>query len=293
MKRMIAGVLDVAYLEAGPPDGAPVILLHGFPYDAHGYESAMARLAGAGRRCIAPFLRGYGATRFLQPNTPRSGQQAALGADLLALMDALAIPQAVLAGYDWGGRAACVLAALHPDRVRGLVSCGAAYNIQDIAGAAAPAAPAAEHRSWYVYYFATERGRAGLAGKTDALCRLLWTQWSPNWAFGDDTFARSAASFSNPDFVAVVIHSYRYRLGNAPGDPTLDAWEARLAAKPAIGVPTILLQGADDGITPPEPEAAFAPRFSGRCERHILPGIGHNVPQEAPAAFADAVLALG
>ena len=290
MKRVAAGALDVAYLETGPSDGPPVILLHGFPYDAHAYDVAAELLAAAGRRCIVPFLRGYGPTRFRSDATPRSGQQAALGADLLALMDALAIPRAVLAGYDWGGRAACIVAALWPERVRGLVSCGVAYNIQDIPGAAAPAEPAQEHRSWYVYYFNTERGRAGLDANRAELCRLMWGLWSPSWHFDEATYERSASAFANPDFVEVVIQSYRHRLGNAPGDPALDDIERRLAAQPGIGVPTVALLGADDGVTPPKDGAAH---FTGRYEERIVPGVGHNLPQEAPELLADAVLALG
>ncbi len=293
MKRIVAGALDVAYLEAGPPDGAPVILLHGFPYDAHAYDDAAQRLAAAGRRCIVPFLRGYGPTRFRSEATLRSGQQAALGDDLHALMDALVIPRAVLAGYDWGGRAACVVAALWPERVAGLVSCGVAYNIQDVPGARAPAAPAQEHRSWYVYYFNTERGRAGLDVNRAALCRLLWGLWSPSWRVDDAAFARSAAAFDNPDFVEVVIHSYRHRLGNVAGDPALESIERRLAAQPTIGVPTLALLGADDGITPPPPAGSAARHFTAGYEERVMPGVGHNLPQEAPDAFAQAVLTMG
>ena len=235
MKRIVAGVLEIAYLEAGPSDGAPVILLHGFPYDVHAYDAVAELLAANGRRCIIPFLRGYGSTRFLAPTTPRSGQQAALGADLLALMDALAIPSAVLAGYDWGGRAACIVAALWPERARGLVSSGNGYNIQNIAKAPIPLAPEAEHRFWYQYYFHSERGRAGLTANRRALCRLLWRLWSPTWAFDDAMFARSAGAFDNPDFVDVVIHSYRHRFGGIAGDPTWTpsrpAWRSSPASR--------------------------------------------------------------
>ena len=293
MKHVAAGVLDVAYLETGSPDGAPVILLHGFPYDVHAYDEVAERLAAAGRRCIVPYLRGYGATRFLSADTPRSGQQAALGADLLALMDALAIPQAVLGGYDWGGRAAAIVAALWPQRASGLVSCGAGYNIQNIARAQIPVPPEEERRYWYQYYFHSERGRAGLTVNRRELCRLIWELWSPTWAFDDATFARSAASFGNPDFVDIVIHSYRHRFGGIPGDPALDAIEARLAAQPDIAVPTIVLMGADDGVDPPDEVDHDASHFKGRYERRIIPGAGHNLPQEKPEAFADAVLALG
>lgn len=291
MKRIVAGVLDIAYLETGPADGPPVILLHGFPYDVHAYTAASEILAAAGRRCIIPFLRGYGPTRFLDPATPRSGQQAALAADLLALMDALSISRAVLAGYDWGGRAACIVAALWPDRARGLVSSGSGYNIQNIPQAGNPAAPEDEHRFWYQYYFHSERGRAGLAQNRGDLCRLLWKLWSPTWAFDEETFARTAASFNNPDFVDVVIHSYRHRFGGIPGDPTLDAIEKQLEAQPDIVVPSIVLQGADDGVDPPLELDTDAVHFT-KYEKRTVAGVGHNIPQEAPEAFADAVLAL-
>jgi pimeloyl-ACP methyl ester carboxylesterase len=292
MKRILAGALDVAYLEVGPGDGLPVILLHGFPYDVHAYDAVAERLAMAGRRCIIPFLRGYGPTRFRAVETPRSGQQAALGGDLLALMDALAIPNAVLAGYDWGGRAACIVAALWPERVRGLVSAGAGYNIQNIAKAGIPAPPEEEYRYWYQYYFHSERGRAGLTVNRHALCRLIWRLWSPTWDFDDATYGRTAIAFDNPDFVDVVIHSYRHRFGGIQGDPALDALEGRLAAQPPIAVPTIVLQGADDGVDPPETTDSDAPHFTGPYARRIIPGAGHNLPQEAPAAFAEAILAV-
>lgn len=293
MKRVRAGVLDVAYLESGPADGPPVILLHGFPYDVRAYDRVAERLAAAGRRCIVPYLRGYGPTRFLDAATPRSGEQAVLGADLLALMDALSIRRAVLGGYDWGGRAACIVAALWPERVAGLVSCGAGYNIQDIAGAGRPLPPEQEHRFWYQYYFHSERGRAGLAANRGALCELLWRLWSPTWRYDAATYAATAPSFDNPDFVDVVIHSYRHRFGGIPGDPAVAAVEARLARQPAIGVPSIVLQGRDDGVDPPAAADEDAPRFTGPYAREILPGVGHNLPQEAPEAFAAAVLRLG
>ncbi|WFR95601.1 alpha/beta fold hydrolase [Rhizobium tumorigenes] len=293
MRTVVAGVLDIAYYETGRVDGAPVILLHGFPYDAHAYEAVAERLAAAGKRCIVPFLRGYGATRFLDPDTPRSGEQAALGADLLALMDALSIPSAVLAGYDWGGRAACVVAALWPDRVRGLVSGGAGYNIQNIARSVEPNTPEAEYRFWYQYYFHSERGRIGLAADRRGLCRLLWRLWSPTWSFDEETFARSASAFDNPDFVATVIHSYRHRFGLVAGDPAYAEIERYLAAQPTIATPTIVLQGGDDGVDPPSPADAAHLHFTGPYERLVVPGAGHNLPQEAPEAFADAVLAVG
>lgn len=291
IRHVRAGVLDVAVREAGPADGPPVFLMHGFPYDVHAYAEVAPRLAERGCRVIVPFLRGYGETRFLDAATPRSGEQAALGADLLALMDALRVERAVLAGYDWGGRAACVVAALWPERCAGLVSVNA-YNIQDIAGAAKPDAPAAEHRMWYQYYFHGERGRAGLAADRRGLCRLLWTLWSPTWAFDDATFERSAAAFDNPDFVDVVIHSYRHRFGLVPGDPALADIERRLAAQPVIAVPAITLDGQDDGVRPPMPAQAHAKRFTGPRSHRLVPGAGHNLPQEAPDVFAQAVLDL-
>ncbi|WP_375503636.1 alpha/beta fold hydrolase [uncultured Nostoc sp.] len=292
MKHIAAGVLNVAYREVGPTDGTPVILLHGFPYDVHTYDAVSIRLSAAGMRCIVPYLRGYGSTTFRAAKTPRSGQQAALGADLLALMDALAIPSAVLAGFDWGGRAACIVAALWPERAKGVVSCGAGYNIQNISQAGNPVAPEKEYRNWYQYYFHLERGRAGLTLNRRELCRLLWRLWSPTWSFDDATFARTAASFENPDFVDIVIHSYRHRLGGISGDPELDTIETRLAAQPDIAVPSIVLQGGDDGVDPPQVDDSAALHFTSFYERRIVAGIGHNFPQESPKSFADAVLAL-
>ena len=286
-----AGVLDIAHVDAGPRDGPPVVLMHGFPYDIHAYAEVLPRLVAAGCRVVVPSLRGFGATRFLQAHTPRSGEQAALGADLLALLDALAIPRAVLAGYDWGGRGACVVAALWPERCSGLLSFNS-YNIQNIAKAMAPDTPENERGLWYQYYFHSERGRAGLAADRRGLCQLLWRTWSPTWAFDGATFDRSAAAFDNPDFVDVVIHSYRHRFGLVPGDPALAGIEARLALQPAITVPTLTFDGADDGVRPPAPAAQHAHRFSGPRVHTVLPGVGHNMPQEAPALFADAVLQL-
>ena len=292
MKRIQAGVLDVAYREVGPPNGPPVILLHGFPYDVHAYDSAAERLAAAGRRCLIPYLRGYGATTFLDARTPRSGQQAALGFDLLAFMDALAIPQAVLGGYDWGGRAACIVAALEPERVKALVSCGVGYNIQNLSTGEKPVAPTQEYRLWYQHYFRTERGRAGLADNRRDFCRLLWRLWSPTWRFDDATFDATAAAFDNPDFVDIVIHSYRHRFGGTAGDPALDHMEARLAGQPDICAPTIVLLGEDDGVTPPPSADSDARHFTGPYDRRIVSGAGHNLPQEAPDAFVDALLEL-
>jgi pimeloyl-ACP methyl ester carboxylesterase len=291
LRHVEAGVLDIAYVEAGPADGPPVLLMHGFPYDIHAYAEVAPLLAAQGCRVIVPYLRGYGETRFLSDATPRSGEQAALGADLLALMDALTIPQAVLGGYDWGGRAACVVAALWPERCAGLVSFNS-YNIQDIARAMLPDTAENEHRLWYQYYFHSERGRAGLAADRRGVCKLLWKLWSPTWAFDDATFARTAASFDHPDFVEVVIQSYRHRFGLVPGDPACADIERRLAALPAITVPSITFDGIDDGVRPPADAAAHARRFTGPRSHRWVPGVGHNMPQEVPQVFADAVLEL-
>jgi pimeloyl-ACP methyl ester carboxylesterase len=289
IRRIRTPLLEIAYEAHGPADGPPVVLLHGFPYDPRGYDDVAPALAAKGCRVVAPFLRGYGETRFLSPQTMRSGQQAALARDLVDLMDALSLGRAALAGYDWGGRAACIVAALWAERVAGLVT-GGGYNIQDIAGAAAPQPPESEHRLWYQYYFHTERGRAGLAANRRELAELLWRLWSPGWAFDAATYARTAASFDNPDFVEVVIHSYRHRYGYAPGDASLEPIERALAERPPIGVPTIALCGADDGVTPPPADDSDARRFTGRYERRLLAGIGHNIPQEAPEATVAAVL---
>ncbi|MEQ1805899.1 MAG: alpha/beta hydrolase [Burkholderiaceae bacterium] len=291
LKHVDAGVLNVAYFEGGPADGAPVFLMHGFPYDIHAYAEVAPRLAAQGCRVIVPYLRGFGPTRFRSASTPRSGEQAALGTDLLALLDALAIPRAVLAGYDWGGRAACVVAALWPQRCAGLLTFNS-YNIQDIARTMRPDTPDNEHRLWYQYYFHSERGRAGLAQDRRAVCRLLWTLWSPSWRFGDATFERSALAFDNPDFVDVVIHSYRHRFGLVGGDPELAPVEQRLALQPKISVPTISFDGTDDGVRPPAPAAQHASRFGGPRSHRLAPGVGHNMPQEVPQVFADAVIEL-
>jgi pimeloyl-ACP methyl ester carboxylesterase len=283
-------VLDVAYEESGSPGGVPVFLMHGWPYDPRCYDEVIPPLA-AGCRIIVPYLRGFGGTRFFSADTPRSGQQAALGNDLRELMDALSIQRAVLAGYDWGGRAACIVAALWPERVRGLVTVNS-YNLQDIPGSVKPAAPAQEHRLWYQYYFNTARGYAGLEANRRPLCRLLWQLWSPSWSFDDATFERSAASFDNPDFVAVTIHSYRHRYGYVAGDPALEPIEARLAPQPKIAASTIALQGEADGVHPPEGSAGHGAHFTGPYQRRLLPGIGHNPPQETPQVFAGAILDL-
>jgi pimeloyl-ACP methyl ester carboxylesterase len=290
-KRARTDVLEIAYEEHGPEDGAPVILLHGFPYDARTFDEVAPALAAEGCRVLVPYLRGYGPTRFLSAATPRSGEQAALGHDLLQFMDALGIARAALAGYDWGGRAACIAAALRPERVRCLLSC-TGYNIQNIAASGEPATAEQEHRMWYQYYFHTERGRAGLTKNRDALCKLLWQLWSPSWKFDDATYQRTAASFHNPDFVDVVIQSYRHRFGYAPGDPDLEGVEKRLAVLSPITVPTIALHGMDDGVAARPNPAAQDRFFTGGIEHRNLAGVGHNAPQEAPGAVVDAVLAL-
>lgn len=291
MRTVRTATLEVAYHEHGPADGAPVFLMHGFPDDIHAWDGVVGPLAAAGRRVIVPWLRGYGPTRFLDQATPRSGQQAALGADLLALMDALGIAAADLVGYDWGGRACCVVAALWPERARGLVSING-YNIQNIQRAARPGTAMQEYRYWYQWYLHTDRGVAGLERNRRDLCRLLWRLWSPNWAFDDGTFERTAASFDNPDFVAVSVQSYRHRYGAAPGDPALEEIERRLAAQPAIGVPTVVLHGEADGVSPPEDSAGHARFFTGPYRRHVVPVAGHFLPQEAPEAVVAALAEL-
>jgi pimeloyl-ACP methyl ester carboxylesterase len=291
LARIKTPVLDVAYQESGPAGGLPVLLMHGFPYDVRAFDAVVAIVNAAGFRTIVPYLRGYGGTSFLSADTLRSGQQAALGQDLRELLDALGIQQAVLGGYDWGGRAACVVSALWPERVAGLVSCGG-YNIQDIPNSGKPADPEQEARLWYQYYFHTERGRNGLTQNRREISRLLWKMWSPTWAFDDATFERSAASFDNEDFVDVVIHSYRHRFGAVAGDPRYAPVEARLAAQPKINVPTIVLHGAMNGVTPARTSEGHARQFTAHYQRRVLENIGHNPPQEAPQAFADAILEL-
>ncbi len=283
--------LSIAYEAWGPADGPAVILMHGFPYDTQAFSEVAPLLAAAGLRVVAPYLRGYGPTRFLSAQTMRSGQQAALAQDALDLLDALGIGRAILSGFDWGGRSACCLAALRPDRVIGLVNaCG--YVVQDIAAASEPLPPQAEYPLWYQHYFQTERGRKGLEQNRDALCRLLWRLWSPRWRFEGAAYERSAASFLNPDFVEVVIHSYRHRMGNVAGDPAYAAMEQAIAAKPKVPVPTITLHGAEDTVSPPSTSEGHETRFSGRYERRVLAGVGHAVPQEAPRDWAQAILEL-
>ncbi|GAC1327626.1 MAG: alpha/beta hydrolase [Beijerinckiaceae bacterium] len=282
-------VLDIAYEESGPVGSLPVVLLHGYPYDARAFDEVVPVVNTAGFRTIVPYLRGYGTTTFLSPDTLRSGEQAALGKDLLELLDALRIRQAVLAGFDWGGRAACIVSALWPERVRGLVTC-TGYQIQDIANSDKPADPEQERRFWYQYYFHTERGRKGLAQMRGELGRLLWKLWSPTWAFDDATYDQSATSFENTDFVDVVIHSYRHRTGNAAGDPRYASIEAQLATLPKINVPTIVIHGAVDDVNPPQKPEGHQKYFTGHYQRRLFENVGHNPPQEAPRAFAEAIM---
>jgi pimeloyl-ACP methyl ester carboxylesterase len=278
----------VGYVDAGPRDGPAVVLLHGWPYDIHSFAEATPVLAAAGFRVIVPFVRGYGTTRFRSDGTVRNGQQAAVALDVIALMDALGIQTATVAGFDWGARSAAVVAALWPERCTALVSVSG-YLIGSQAANRTPLPPRAEFAWWYQYYFATERGRAGYDQNRREFNRLIWQLASPRWAFDEDTFARSAASFDNPDHVAVVIHNYRWRLGLAAGEPQYDALELRLAEAPTISVPTITLEGDANGA--PHPDAgAYAAKFSGRYAHRVIEGgIGHNLPQEAPEAFAAAV----
>ena len=291
LRTIDAGALNAAYYEAGPADGPAVMLMHGFPYDIHSYVDVAPQLAAQGCRVIVPYLRGYGPTRFRDKTTRRSGEQAAMGADMMALMDALGIERAVFAGYDWGGRAACVGAALWPERCFGLVSVNG-YLIQDIAKAMVPARPDREVPLWYQYYFQLDRGRAGLAANRREIAKILWQQWSPNWQFDDSCFERTAAAHDNPDYVDVVIHSYRHRFGLAEGDPQYAELQRKLAAQPVITVPTITLDGDGDGVAFPTDGRASAPKFTGRRVHRVIPRAGHNLPQEEPEAFAAAVLEL-
>ncbi|GGH31827.1 alpha/beta hydrolase [Alsobacter metallidurans] len=289
IRQVQAGVLDIGYVELGPADGPPVLLLHGWPYDVHSYAEVAPILAAAGHRVLVPHLRGYGATRFLSAGTMRNGQQAALALDILAFMDALRIQTAVVAGYDWGARTANILAALWRERCKGLVSVSG-YLIGSQEANRAPLPPKAELQWWYQYYFATDRGAAGYAKYTRDFARLIWELASPQWRFDEATFARTATSLENPDHVAVSIHNYRWRLGLAPGEARYDETERRLASFPAIGVPTITMEGDANGAPHPDP-STYAKRFTGRYEHRIVSGgIGHNLPQEAPRDFAQAVL---
>lgn len=281
--------LDVSLTDTG--SGWPAILLHGFPYDVHAYDDVIPLLVNEGARVIVPYMRGFRETTFLSRETPRSGQQAAMGNDVRELLDALGLERAIVAGFDWGATAACVASALWPERVTAMVSV-CSYKIQDIARAAEPKAPEMEHRLWYQHYFQHERGRAGLTDNRKDFSRLLWRLWSPSWSFDDATFARTAASFDNPDFIDVVVSSYRHRFGLMTGDPALEPLEQRLALTPPINVPAITLDGTDDGVMPIGGTAGDKKHFTGWHEHRVIAGAGHNVPQENPAAFADAILTL-
>lgn len=287
----ITDTLKIAYEAHGDQGGPALILLHGFPYSPRAFDEVAPAMALRGARVIVPYLRGYGPTRFLRDTTLRSGEQAALGADVLALMNTLAIPRATLCGYDWGGRAACITAALYPERVNGLVT-GNGYNIQNIAASVVPAAPAQEHRLWYQYYFHSERGRAALTNERKDLTDYLWRLWSPNWRFDDATLSASLAAFDNSDFVDVVVQSYKHRFGYAAGDPAYANIEANLAPQPPITVPTISICGGADGVAPLLANDPADVKFTGPFERRILPLVGHNYPQEAPTETIRAITDL-
>ena len=289
LKTIQTKVLEIAFLDEGTAAGWPIILAHGFPYDAHAYDEVVPRLAEAGARVIVQYLRGFGPTRFLPKGRMRSGQQAALGQDLIDLLDALGIKRAILAGYDWGGLASCVASALWPERVSGLVSY-AGYDVIDVERLGHAYAPALEQVLWYQHLFQLERRRECLTQHRRELCRILWEQWSPSWKFDDATFERTASSFDNPDFVDVVIHSYRFCFGTAIGDPALASLEDRLVARPKIGVPTITLDGKQDPLKPGG-TANHATMFTARHEHRVV-NCGHNLPWEAPHDFADAIVTV-
>ena len=282
-----AGVLDIAYLEYGDRDGWPCVLSHGFPYDVESYAQAAPMLAAQGAWVIVPWLRGYGPTKFLSEHTPRSGEQAALATDLLALIDSLSIERAILAGYDWGGRASCIIAALYPERVNALVTVNG-YNIQNIARCNEPAPAQEEAGYWYQYYFHSERGRRGLAENRNDICRQLWRMWSPDWEFDQATFLQSAESFTNSDFVDVVIHSYKHRYALVPGDPAVAVIETRLTAQPEISVPTVIVDGNSDGVH--APSITQHEKFTGPVDYRVLEKTGHNPPQEKPNDWCDAIM---
>ena len=288
IKQVITGTLNVGYAEAGPADGPPVVLLHGWPYDIHSYVDVAPLLAAAGYRVIVPYLRGYGTTRFLSDDTPRNGQQSAVAVDIVALMDALKIKKAVIGGYDWGARTADIIAALWPDRCKALVSVSG-YLIGSVEANLEPLPPKAELAWWYQFYFSTERGRLGYQKYTREFAKLIWQLASPKWNFDDATFDRSAAALDNPDHVAVSIHNYRWRLGLAKGEAKYDELEEKLFKAPVISVPTITMEGANNGAPHPPP-SAYAKKFSGKYEHRDLQGIGHNLPQEAPQAFTQAII---
>jgi pimeloyl-ACP methyl ester carboxylesterase len=292
LKQIDAGLLNVGYAEAGPSSGPAVILLHGWPYDIYSFVDVAPLLASAGYRVIIPYLRGYGTTRFLSGQTLRNGQQSVVAIDIIALMDALKLQKAIIAGFDWGARTANIIAALWPERCKAMVSVSG-YLIGSQASNEVPLPPKAELAWWYQYYFATERGRAGYEKYRHDFAKLIWQLASPKWDFDDATFDRSAASFDNPDHVGIVIHNYRWRIGLAEGEPKYDDLEKRLAQAPVITVPTITLEGDANGAPHPDP-SSYAKRFSGKyANRTITGGIGHNLPQEAPEAFAKAIVDVG
>jgi pimeloyl-ACP methyl ester carboxylesterase len=284
-------ILEIGYEEWGNAVGVPVVLLHGFPDDAHAWSEVAPPLAAQGCRVLAPYLRGYGPTRFRDATAPRMAQQAAIGQDLVDFLDALGIERAALGGYDWGGRAACITAILAPARVRALVTIGG-YNVQNTIAAPVPASARQERANWYQWYFNTERGHLGLEKNRREICRLLWRDWSPGWRFDDATFEQAAAAFDNPDFVPVVIHSYRHRYRNAPGEPRFDAIERRLAERPRIEVPSVILHGRDDGVDPPARSEKHPALFPAGTERRVIPDAGHFLPREQPGAVVDALRSL-
>ncbi|CAM5321321.1 alpha/beta fold hydrolase [Streptomyces canus] len=291
IKQVKAGLLNIGYAEAGPAHGPVVLLLHGWPYDIHSFVDVAPLLADQGYRVIVPYLRGHGSTRFLSRRTPRTAEQSAIALDIVALMDALKIHKATLAGFDWGSRTADIIAALWPERVKSLVSTSG-YLITDRKAQLMPAIPAVEHNWWYQWYFATERGKETMedVDKRIALCRYVWTLVSPNWNFDDATFARTAEAFKNPDYAAVVLYNYRWRIGLLEGEPRYDRFEKLLAAQPSIGVPTITLDAALDPFTPPGDGSTYRGHFTGAYEHRTIAAIGHNLPQEAPSIFAQAVV---
>ena len=291
VKTVRTPILEIGYHESGPADGFPVLLFHGFPDDAHAYDGVAPVLAKAGFRAFAIYLRGYGPTRFLDPSVPRMAQQSAIAQDVIDFADALKLPRFAVSGYDWGGRASCITAALHPDRVRAAVLCGG-YSIQNTITQGPPAPPQAVRNSWYQWYFNTETGREGLTKNRKALCRYMWQEWSPTWTFTDAMYEQTAASFDNPDFVDCVLHSYRHRNFNAPSEPRLLDTEKRLATRPKVEVPTIVLHGADDGFGKPAPDTTNAERtaFPRLVARRVVAGAGHFVPHEQPDAVAQALL---
>lgn len=291
LKYVSTDILEIGYLEFGATNKDVVILLHGFPYDVNAYAGVWPILSSSGLRVLVPYLRGYGSTRFILTDSIRSGEQAALGTDLISFLDALKIDKAFLAGYDWGGRAACIMAALFPERVLGLVT-GGGYNIQKIEGALNPFLPEVEQRYWYQYYFHGERGRRGLEKYRKEFCRVLWRQWSPKWPFDEAAFARTAKSFENSDFVDVVVHSYRHRFGLVDGDPRYKEVSQKLELLPPISVSSIAIEGICDGVTPVGSYSQLDGKFVGRFERRVFENVGHNIPQEDPKGFSRAITDL-